>query len=137
IPFYVTRQGQYVGVQELEGTDFPLLRTLDSSSFLIKEARGSGWGKQMRRAVLALGFGPLGAQAAITSAWHDNHASLGVSRSLGYQPNGVSLHQRGDQVDTFVHLRLRREEWLASGAADEVSIAAFDACLPLFGLPAT
>ena len=40
----------------------------------------------MRRAVLALAFGPLGAEAAITSAWPDNGASLGVSQSLGYLP---------------------------------------------------
>jgi hypothetical protein len=47
---------------------------------------------------LALAFGPLQAQAAITSAWHDNHASLGVSRALGYRPNGESLHARGHQT---------------------------------------
>ena len=30
---------------------------------------------------LRTAFGPLHAPAAITSAWHDNHASLGVSRA--------------------------------------------------------
>lgn len=38
--------------------------------------------------VLALAFGRLEAQCAITSAWRDNDASPGVSRALGYQPNG-------------------------------------------------
>jgi RimJ/RimL family protein N-acetyltransferase len=80
--------GEILGVQELEGSDFLTLRTVDSSSFLVTGARGRGFGKQMRTAVLALAFGPLEAEAAITSAWHDNHASLGVSRALGYQPNG-------------------------------------------------
>lgn len=136
IPFLVTHQGQYLGVQELEGTDFVRLRTADSSSFLIKSARGRGFGKQMRRAVLALAFGPLEAEAAITSTWHDNQASLGVSRALGYQLNGKSFNQRDDQVDTFIHLRMLRADWLASGAADEVSITGIEPCLPLFGLPA-
>src|SRR4029077_2093656 len=77
--FVVLSGADIVGFQELEGNDFPLLRTVDTSSFLISSVRGRGFGKQMRRAVLALAFGPMEAAAAITSAWHDNHASLGVS----------------------------------------------------------
>jgi RimJ/RimL family protein N-acetyltransferase len=128
--------GEILGVQELEGNDFLTLRTVDSSSFLIPGARRRGYGKQMRSAVLALAFGPLQARAAITSAWHDNHASLGVSRALGYQPNGESLHAHGDRVDVMTHMRLLRADWLASGAGDQVVISGFEACRPLFGLRA-
>lgn len=128
--------GDILGVQELEANDFLTLRTIDSSSFLITAARGRGYGKQMRAAVLALAFGPLEAEAAITSAWHDNHASLGVSRALGYQPNGESLHAHPGRVDVLKHLRLLRADWLASGAGEQVEITGFDACRPLFGLPA-
>ncbi len=128
--------GEILGVQELEGNDFLTLRTVDTSSFLIAGARGRGYGKQMRGAVLALAFGPLQARAAITSAWHDNHASLGVSRALGYQPNGESIHAHGDRVDVMTHMRLLRTDWLASGAGDHVVISGFEACRPLFGLPA-
>ena len=92
--FVVREADEIIGVQELKGAGFPVLRTVDSSSFLVAAARGRGYGKQMRRAVLALAFGPLQARAAISSAWHDNHASLGVSRALGYRPNGESLHAR-------------------------------------------
>jgi RimJ/RimL family protein N-acetyltransferase len=92
--------GEIVGVQELEGNDFLALRTVDTSSYLVPGARGRGYGKQMRGAVLALAFGPLQARAAITSAWHDNHASLGVSRALGYQPNGESLRARAAILST-------------------------------------
>ena len=99
--FCVRAGGLLVGVQELEATDFVMLRTVDSASHLVPAARGRGIGRQMRRAVLALAFGPLRAQAAISSAWHDNHASLGVSRALGYLPNGESLHRRGDGADTM------------------------------------
>jgi hypothetical protein len=37
----------------------------------------------------------------------------------------------------MVHLRLRREEWLASGQAADFEISGFDPCRPLFGLPAS
>ena len=114
VNFVVSAAGQILGAQELEGNDFPVLRTVDTASFLVPSARGRGYGKQMRRAVLALAFGPMGAQAAITSAWHDNHASLGVSRALGYQPNGESLHARRDGADVMVHMRMLRAEWLAA-----------------------
>jgi RimJ/RimL family protein N-acetyltransferase len=132
--FVVTSGGQIVGFQELEGNDFILLRTVDTSSFLIKAARGRGFGKQMRRAVLALAFGPLGAAEAITSAWHDNHASLGVSRSLGYRPNGESRHARDDGCDVMVHLRLPRADWLAAELGRGIEISGFDPCRFLFGV---
>jgi RimJ/RimL family protein N-acetyltransferase len=133
---FTVRAGERIlGLQELEGNDFPTLRTVDSASWLAQEARGRGYGQQMRAAVLALAFGPLGAELAITSAWHDNHASLGVSRALGYQPNGESRHARGDHPDVLVHLRLPRAGWLASGRGDRVRITGFEPCRPLFGLP--
>jgi RimJ/RimL family protein N-acetyltransferase len=133
----VVRAGQEIlGVQELEGNDFPTLRTVDSSSFLVPPVRGRGYGRQMRAAVLALAFGPMRARAAITSAWHDNHASLGVSRALGYPPNGESLHPRAEHVDVMLHMRLRRADWLASGTGEHITISGFEACRALFGLTA-
>ena len=132
--FVVSAGGEIIGFQELEGENFPTLRTVDSSSFLIESARGRGFGKQMRRAVLALAFGPLGAQAAVTSAWQDNHSSLGVSRSLGYRWNGEHLHARLDRVDVMVYMRLPRADWLAGQGANGIEISGFERCLPLFGL---
>ena len=134
LAFCVRADGELVGVQELEAEDFPLLRTVDSASHLVVAARGRGIGQRMRRAVLALAFGPLQAQAAISSAWHDNHASLAVSRTLGYQPNGESRHRRGDGVDTMVHLRLRRSDWLVGAGGAGVVIEGVEPCLPYFGL---
>ena len=132
--FVVFNHGRLIGFQELEGNDFLRLRTVDSSSFLIPEYRGRGLGKQMREAVLTLAFGPLKAEAAITAAWHDNHTSLGVSRALGYRPNGELLHRRGESIDLMIHLRLMRSGWLAQGRGDQVKISGFEACRPLFGL---
>jgi RimJ/RimL family protein N-acetyltransferase len=130
----VRRDGELLGLQELEGNDFPTLRTVDTSSWLVESARGAGLGKAMRRAVLALAFDHLGALAAITSAWHDNHASLGVSRSLGYRPNGESLLARGDGVDTLVHLRMTLDDWRSAGGAPDVTVTGVPEALPLFGL---
>ena len=127
---FLVHQGNLpVGVQTLEGTEFPLLRTVDTASWLVRSARGLGVGKAMRTAVLGLAFGPLAAQAAVTSAWHDNAASLGVSRALGYQPNGEHLHPRDGRADVMVHLRLTRERW----AGADVVVEGLEPCRGLFG----
>ncbi len=132
--FAVRHGGSVVGLQALEGDDFAALRTVDSWSFLSSAVRGRGFGKQMRRAILALAFGPMEAQAAISSAWHDNHASLGVSRSLGYRDNGVTTNRRGDGHDTMVHLRMTRDDWLRAAHGDDINIVGFEACRPFLGI---
>ena len=126
----VLRADAPVGVQVLEGSDFPRLRTVDTASWLVTAARGQGVGKAMRTAVLALAFDHLGAEAAITSAWHDNAASLGVSRALGYGDNGVHAHRRGDGVDEMVHLRLTRAQWRGA----DVQVSGLEECRHLFGV---
>jgi RimJ/RimL family protein N-acetyltransferase len=133
LPLAVVHDDVVVGSQTLEGTRFLETRTVDSSSWLVPSARGRGWGRQARAAVLRLAFAELGAEAAITSAWHDNHASLGVSRSLGYVDNGIQLHPRAGPRDEMVHLRLTRERW-ASVQQPVVSVTGFDPCRPYFGL---
>jgi len=133
LPMVIVHAGVVVGSQTLEGTRFPEVRTVDSSSWLVPSARGRGWGRQARAAVLALAFADLGAEAAVTSAWRDNHASLAVSRALGYVDNGVSLHPRGDGRGDMLHLRLTRAKW-ASRRQLSVSVTGFAPCRPYFGL---
>lgn len=135
LPFGVFHDGDLIGTQTLEGDDFVRLREVDSASFLIKAMRGRGFGKEMRWAVLAFAFEALGAERAITSAWHDNVASLGVSRALGYVPNGEARHARGEGVDRMEHLALSRDTWIARGQAAGIRIEGFEPCRPLFGLP--
>jgi RimJ/RimL family protein N-acetyltransferase len=134
LSFGVFRDGALLGHQGLEGDDFATLRTVDSSSFLVAGVRGQGLGRQMRAAVLALAFGQLGARFAITSAWNDNHASLAVSRALGYVDNGVSLHRRGEAAGEMLHLRLARDRWSASEWPHQVAVDGAERCLPFFGL---
>lgn len=128
--FLVLRGDELVGFQELEGQDFPLLRTVDTSSWLIAAVRGQGVGKAMRRAALGFAFGSLGAEAAVTSAWRDNAASLGVSRAVGYTENGISRERRGDAVGEMVHLRMTRRQWTEF----EVEVTGFEECRHLFGV---
>lgn len=130
LSFLVQFREQPVGVQVLEGSDFRLLRTVDTSSWLVPSARGRGIGKAMRAAVLDFAFTSLKAQAAVTSAWHDNDASLGVSRSLGYLPNGEHWRRRGDRADVMVSLRMPRSQWPGSG----VAVENFEECRHLFGV---
>jgi len=132
--FAVCREGSLVGAQSLEAEDFAALRTVDSWSFLDTTSRGLGFGKQMRQAILSLAFGPMEAEYAVTSAWDDNHASLGVSRALGYRDNGVTTHRRGDGRGTIAHLRVTRDDWLGTDHADDVGISGFEPCRPFLGI---
>jgi len=130
VSFLVQHGQDAVGVQVLEGSDFGLLRTVDSASWLVPSARGRGIGTAMRAAVLDFAFGSLAAQAAVSAAWHDNQASLAVSRALGYIADGERWHRRGDRADVMVHLRLPRSSWVPVGAAVE----GFEECRAMFGL---
>jgi RimJ/RimL family protein N-acetyltransferase len=75
--------------------------------------------------VLSLAFEHLGAVAAVSEAWADNAASLGVSRSLGY----VDTHAEDRSGRTMQHLRLTtwRAPW-------PVEVEGLDPCRPLLGI---
>ncbi len=128
ICFTVLHHGRPIGLQALEGKDFALRRTVDTHSWLVADARGSGLGKQMRTAVLSLAFDHLAAAYAITEAWDDNAASLGVSRSLGYTDNGVDVHHGRRLMQRLV---LPRVAWSPPMTVD---VAGLPPCLPLLGL---
>lgn len=140
LPFVVRRDGEIVGAQWLEGPDWRADRTVDSSSWLVVPARGRGLGTQMRAAVLALAFGPLRAEAAVSSAVVANAGSLGVSRSLGYLDTHRSVLEHSGE--TLQHVRLARTAWSASGPGRSdgphggIVVDGVTAALPLFGIEA-
>lgn len=134
LPFVVRSRGELVGVQWLEGPDWRSDHTVDSSSWLVMSARGRGLGKQMRAAVLALAFGPLAAEAAVSSAVVENASSLGVSRALGYRDTHRSVLEHSGE--TLQHVRLDRATWVASAQAHGVVIDGVAPALPLFGVEA-
>ena len=89
----------------------------------------------MRAAVLHLAFDGLGAQWAISAAFENNPASLGVSRKLGYRDDGVDWYQVRGRPELSRRLRLDRADWEAAQTVP-VQIHGLPPCLPLFGLPA-
>ncbi|BDI21788.1 putative succinyl-CoA transferase [Herbiconiux sp. L3-i23] len=109
IAFAVELDGHIVGVQDLKVSEFSALRTVSTGSWLGQPFHGRGIGTEMRAAVLLFAFDALGARFAESGAASWNDASLGVSRRLGYRPNGVS-HHVDSQGQTFVEQRLRLDE---------------------------
>ncbi len=89
----------------------------------------------MRAAVLELAFTHLGALEAHSSAFHDNATSLGVSRRLGYEPNGSWLAPRRGRPDRMEGLRLTRERW-ERYRRHQILVTGVEGCLELFGVGA-
>lgn len=109
-----------VGIVTLRARDFPVLREVSSSSWLGLEHHGRGIGTEARTGLLALAFDHLGATDATTEVFGDNHASHGVSRKLGYRPDGISRDARGDEALVSDRLRLTSATW---AGVDHVPVA--------------
>jgi RimJ/RimL family protein N-acetyltransferase len=125
--------GEVVGVQDLMAADFATTRVFKTGSWLTRRVHRRGIGKEMRAAILHLGFEGLGGQTALTSAWDDNEPSLGVTRSLGYEPNGFEIGMRRDAAARMEHFAMTRERWLER-RRDDITISGLEPCLPLLGL---
>jgi RimJ/RimL family protein N-acetyltransferase len=88
----------------------------------------------MRSAVLHLGFAGLGAEFAVSDAFTDNLASLGVSRKLGYLPDGTRRQSVRGRPAVIQMVRLDRAGWQAHRQVP-VETTGLSPCLPSFGLP--
>jgi len=124
--------GQPLGMVTLRARDFRVVREVTTSSWLGLEHQRQGFGTQARLGLLVLAFDHLGAEAALTEVFQDNAASQGVSRRLGYEPDGISRDARGGEVLVSDRLRLRRSTWDGREHAGVV-VAGVDACAALFG----
>jgi RimJ/RimL family protein N-acetyltransferase len=125
--------GAVVGVQGMFADDFPRLRSFTTGSWVGQAWQGRGIGTEMRHAILHLGFAGLGAQEALSGAWHDNAPSLAVTTKLGYEPNGERLSLRRGTPDVMTMHRLTRERW-QRGARSDIEIHGLEPCLPMLGL---
>lgn len=112
VSFAIFHEGEVVGRQGVAATNFGELRTVSTGSWLTRRLQGIGLGKEMRAAILFWAFDYLGAEFAETEARSWNLASQGVSKSLGYRPNGEKrvLIAPGDVQLSSLHV-LRREEF--------------------------
>jgi len=108
IGFAVEIEGAVVGTTGLEGDNFPTLRQLRTGSWLGREFQGQGIGKEVRIAALTLAFDGFDADFAVTGAWKDNAASIGVTKSLGYTETGRQRAKRRDQADEIVNFAMDR-----------------------------
>ncbi|MBP0459903.1 GNAT family N-acetyltransferase [Streptomyces montanisoli] len=129
----VLRDGVVVGTQGITARDFSVLREVCTGSWLGRTHHHQGLGTEMRAAVLHLAFAGLGAQHAISAAYTHNAASLGVSRKLGYQEDGIERHSVRARPGVLRRLRLTAERWQQHRAVP-VGIEGLPGCLPWFGL---
>ncbi len=79
-----------------------------------------------------LAFDHIGAEAAVSEVFQDNHASQAVSRTLGYEGDGISRDARGGQVLVSDRLRLTRRTWEAR-ERPEVTVVGLAAARSMFG----
>src|SRR6266702_6915684 len=124
----VVRDGAVVGSQGVGGHDFAVLREVHTGSWLGRRYQGQGIGTRMRAAVLHLAFEGLGARWAMSAAFEDNPASLGVSRKLGYQDDGIEWHVVRGRPALARRLRLDRAAW-QSARTIPVQIHGLPLCL--------
>lgn len=131
--FAVLIDGQPAGTQDIVAADFARLRSVDTFSWLARRHQGQGFGKEMRAAILHLAFEGLGAERAGSDAFEDNASSIGVSRALGYEPNGLQWALRAGTPAPMARFLMTRERWRAH-RRDDVTIEGLEPCLPLLGL---
>jgi RimJ/RimL family protein N-acetyltransferase len=112
----IWRDGEFIGCQDVEAKDFATLKTVTTGSWLRQSVHGQGFGKEMRAAVALYAFDWLGAEVAESEAAAWNQQSLGVSRSLGYELNGVTRAAWGGKAQEVQNVRLtpatfKRPDW--------------------------
>ena len=112
----IWHDGEFIGCQDVGAKDFAALKTVSTGSWLKQSMQGRGLGKEMRAAVVLYAFDWLGAEVAESEAALWNEASIGVSRSLGYDLNGITRKAWGPKVETVQHVRLtpetfKRPDW--------------------------
>lgn len=132
LPLVTVVDDEVVGTQSIMSKNWSGTQTFETGSWLGMRYQGQGIGKEMRAAVLHLGFEGFGAQRATTGAWHDNPASLAVTRSLGYRDNGDALRDRDGSPQRELLFAMGRSDW-EPRRRDDISLVGADETLALFG----
>lgn len=132
--FAVIADGEVVGSTNLGAQGFPIKRWFETGSWLGLRFQGKGLGRELRVATLHLGFLAFDALVAGTSAFADNEPSLGVTRSLGYEPNGIEHNvRRGESVVTE-RFRMSRDHFLEHVRRDDIEITGDETVRGLLGI---
>jgi len=132
--FAVVVDGEVVGTTGMLAEHFPTLRTFETGSWLGRAHQGGGLGTEMRVATLHLGFLGFGARVATTAAFEDNGPSLGVTRKLGYAPNGVTERIRRGVPARSHQFVMTAAHFDQHVRRDDVELVGVETCLPRLGL---
>lgn len=112
----IWHEGEIIGCQDIGAKNLKVLKTVGTGSWLKQSAQGLGLGKEMRAAVVSYAFDYLSAEVAESEAAAWNEKSLGVSRSLGYELNGIYRTNWGPEPEDVQRVRLtpetfKRPDW--------------------------
>jgi RimJ/RimL family protein N-acetyltransferase len=132
--FLVRVNGMVIGSQGLYARNFTVTREVSTGSWIGLRHQGTGIGTEMRAAVLMLAFDHLGAHTARSSAYVDNAKSNGVSRKLGYQPDGTSVDVRRGRPATQTRLLLTADQFQRYRPDWKLNVAGLSEAAPLLGL---
>jgi len=128
------RDGTLLGVCTLSAERFPTSRTVTTGSWIGRRFQGRGLGREMRQAALHLIFAGLDGDTASTRAWHDNLASLRVTRSLPYTEQCSVREIRRDRPDTMLAFTMGREQW-QTVQRGEIQLAGTESTREFLGVP--
>jgi RimJ/RimL family protein N-acetyltransferase len=135
LPLAVLQGGRPIGLQGILAKGFPVLREVQTGSWLSHPYQGRGFGKEMRAAVLQLAFEGLGAVVARSGAFVDNLSSIGVSKALGYRENGRCREAPRGDAKVMINFELTYDEWLQrSRRLPRAEITGLERSMPIFGL---
>lgn len=104
-------QGELVGVQGVNTSNFVVRRTGETGSWLGSAHQGRGLGTAMRQVMCVLLFDHLGFTEVTSGAFVDNPASLAVSRKVGYRVNGTERYERRGELAEMTMLALAPATW--------------------------
>ena len=124
--------GTFIGTQDIGASTFQTLRGVNTGSWIGKPWQGNGYAREMRAAVLTLGFSCLGATHATSSARDTTVKSIKVSTGLGYRENGRLPFSFGGEVAEEVRFRLDRADWEANPDRPPVEITGWEPCARMF-----
>nr|WP_231925075.1 GNAT family N-acetyltransferase [Micromonospora purpureochromogenes] len=106
---------------------------MTTSAWLGVDHQGRDYGTEAGAGLLTLAFDHLGATAALTEVFQDNHSSQGVSRKLGYGHGGISVDARDGEAVVSDRLRLTLQRW-RQHKQPAVTVDGLDSCRAWFGL---
>ena len=133
VPLATVVDGRVVGSQGVFATkDWKVTKTVETGSWLGREHHGQGIGKEMRVAALHLAFDGFGAEEAVTAAFEDNPSSLGVTKALGYRPNGTDRVARNGNVIRLCRYTMSRDDF-AGLRRDDIEVHGAAPVVELFG----